>query len=143
MKLTERFYDVKKKLGKEKKLFPDVAWQEIDDGMTEEVVVGQDYLEDNTDDSAYEKGEPIPEPESPNDLDADRDVSIEEHKEVNENAVKDFFKKYSKGDAIMQVLCKDLAAIASDIEWIVETGKTNEQFSLDFADAVNSLSVKY
>lgn len=66
-----------------------------------------------------------------------------ESKTDTEDSVSAFFTKYGKGNAIMQVLCKDLAAISSDIQWIIESEHQNEQFAIDFEDALNSLSVKF
>lgn len=63
--------------------------------------------------------------------------------ESKTDPVSAFFTKYDKGNAIMQVLCKDLAAISSDIQWILESEHQNEQFAIDFEDALNSLSVKF
>lgn len=55
--------------------------------------------------------------------------------------VTDFLEKYSDGNDCIQILRKDLMSIMSDIQWIKESGYENEQFSLDFVDALNALSV--
>lgn len=53
-----------------------------------------------------------------------------------------FLEKYVDGNDIIQVLRKDLMSILSDVQWIIESGNQNEQFALDFADALNELSVR-
>ncbi len=55
--------------------------------------------------------------------------------------VTDFLEKYAEGNDAIQVLRYDLMKILSDIHWIKESGNENEQFSLDFADALNEISV--
>lgn len=55
--------------------------------------------------------------------------------------VQHFLDTYQEGDDIIQILRKDLISLLSDIHWIKETGNEHEQFSLDFADALNEISV--
>lgn len=52
-----------------------------------------------------------------------------------------FLEKYANGDDIIQCLRKDLMSILSDIQWIKESNNENEQWALDFVDALNELSV--
>lgn len=52
-----------------------------------------------------------------------------------------FLEKYSDGNDVMQILRKDLMALLSDMQWIIESNNVNEQWALDFADAINEISV--
>lgn len=52
-----------------------------------------------------------------------------------------FLEKYAEGDDTIQVLRYDLMKILSDMHWIKESSNENEQFALDFADALNEISV--
>lgn len=58
-----------------------------------------------------------------------------------ESNVAHFLEKYAEGNDAIQVLRYDLMKILSDMHWIKESGNENEQFSLDFADALNEISV--
>ena len=55
--------------------------------------------------------------------------------------VQHFLDTYQEGDTIIQILRKDLISLLSDIHWIKESGNEHEQFSLDFADALNEISI--
>lgn len=52
-----------------------------------------------------------------------------------------FLEKYANGDDTIQILRTDLMSILSDIHWIKESNNENSQWALDFADALNELSV--
>lgn len=54
--------------------------------------------------------------------------------------VDDFLEKYVNGNDVIQVLRYDLMKLLSDVQWIKESGRENEQYSLDFADAINEIS---
>jgi hypothetical protein len=58
-----------------------------------------------------------------------------------ESHITHFLEKYVEGDDTIQVLRYDLMKILSDMHWIKESGNENEQFALDFADALNEISV--
>lgn len=58
-----------------------------------------------------------------------------------ESHVTHFLEKYVEGDDTIQVLRYDLMKILSDMHWIKESNNENEQFALDFADALNEISV--
>lgn len=62
---------------------------------------------------------------------------------ANKSKVDTFLEKYAEGNDIIQILRKDLMSILSDVQWILESKNQHEQFSLDFADALNELSVKF
>ena len=51
-----------------------------------------------------------------------------------------FLEKYADGNDVLQVLRKDLMALLSDMQWIIESDNINEQWALDFADALNEIS---
>ena len=161
-------------------------------GRKETVLIGHDYIDDNDEsDETLGLGGVIPDPESPNDLDADEDISViaytdEEDKEVEEeikstiinlseysearnptigeleesmdrleemeNPKEDtsgvpqsnvdlFLEKYANGNDIIQVLRTDLMKVLSDVQWIKESKNQHEQWALDFADALNEISV--
>lgn len=57
--------------------------------------------------------------------------------------IADFLEKYAEGNDAIQVLRCDLMKILSDVQWIKESGNENEQFSLDFLDALNEISVSF
>lgn len=61
----------------------------------------------------------------------------------NKSNVKYFLEKYSEGDVGIQALRYDLAKLVSDVNWIKESGYQNEQFCLDFMDALNEISVTF
>ena len=199
--IFRKLQEAKENLGLQEKLFNSK-------NIKEEVVIGQEYSEDN---SEYENRPDqleymIPDPESPNDLDADAegcvaiddinpmvdketqqfaemqmditkpemisctslsevtsptysDVSIAEklesmdRMEEMEKKLEDdsgsmpghidyFLEKYAEGNDAIQILRKDLMSILSDIQWIIESNNQNEQFALDFADALNEASLK-
>lgn len=52
-----------------------------------------------------------------------------------------FLENYAEGNDIIQVLRKDLMSVLSDMQWIVESNNSNEQWALDFADALNEISI--
>lgn len=98
-----------------------------------------------------------PEPNPSNALTRDLPVSIEDKEEsmdaldklknnqedISGNTfshVTDFLEKYSEGNDIIQVLRKDLMSVLSDMQWINESRNQNEQWALDFADALNEIS---
>jgi hypothetical protein len=168
MKLFDRIQEAKKNLNLETKLIPDPE-KEFGPGVTEEVTIGSDYIDkDSLDEDGvcpdYLGEGVIKEDVSPNDLDAD-DASIfnfdcesdeatkteapkysdsnttEDTSGKTHSFVNDFLEKYSDGDDVLQVLRYDLMKIIADIQWIKETNNHNEQFSLDFCDALNELSV--
>lgn len=58
-----------------------------------------------------------------------------------ESKVMDFFEKYPGDNDLFKVLRKDLMAVLADIQWIKASNYDNEQWALDFADALNELSV--
>lgn len=58
-----------------------------------------------------------------------------------ESHITHFLEKYVEGDDTIQVLRYDLMKVLSDMHWIKESGNENEQFALDFADALNEISV--
>lgn len=60
----------------------------------------------------------------------------------NQNQTYQFLDKYKDGNQIIQVLRTDLMKIMSDIQWIKESKNQNEQWALDFADALNELSIQ-
>lgn len=171
--LYERILKAKRSLGIEEKLIIDKE-NEQQTVENEEVILGQDYLEDNTEEPVLGKGELKKDPICPNNLDADSTAYMsEDSKEINtlvekefndgllckedplcnvhilnedtsgntKSNVMDFLEKYSDGNDCIQILRKDLMSIISDIQWIKESGNENEQFSLDFVDALNTLSV--
>lgn len=216
--LYERMLQAKKNLGLEEKLIENEENLQV----KEEVVIGQDYFDDNSSQSCLGEGIPREDPKSPNDLDPDSDVLSEgdinpdeteelveqEFKEgliceedplcnieilkENDNTisweeavkrilkplpkeflkrptqdqllesidtlqnyenpeedtsgntqsyVSDFLEKYAEGSDPIQILRKDLMSITSDVQWIKESKQQNEQWALDFADALNELSV--
>ena len=51
-----------------------------------------------------------------------------------------FLENYAESNDIIQVLRKDLMSVLSDMQWIVESNNSNEQWALDFADALNEIS---
>lgn len=51
-----------------------------------------------------------------------------------------FLENYADSNDIIQVLRKDLMSVLSDMQWIVESNNNNEQWALDFADALNEIS---
>lgn len=55
--------------------------------------------------------------------------------------VNDFLENYAEGNDLIQELRKDLMKIMSDFYWIKEGHHEHEPFALDFADALNELSV--
>lgn len=55
----------------------------------------------------------------------------------------EFLEKYKDGNEAIQVLRHDLMKVCSDINWIIESGNQNEQFAIDFADALNAMSIKF
>lgn len=55
----------------------------------------------------------------------------------------EFLEKYKDGSEAIQVLRHDLMKVCSDINWIIESGNQNEQFAIDFADALNAMSIKF
>lgn len=55
--------------------------------------------------------------------------------------VMDFLQNYAEGDDIIQELRKDIMKIMSDLYWIREGKHENESFAIDFADALNELSI--
>lgn len=107
---------------------------------------------------------PCPEVESPNDLDVDQDIDIlevpstEEKEESMDMLCSDpyrkentsgntksnvysFLEKYAEGNDAIQILRRDLMSVTSDMHWIRESKNQHEQWALDFADALNELSV--
>ena len=191
--LWKKLKQAKKNLGLEEKLItsPENEHRIVE---KEEVIIGQDYYEDNSD---YDNGERPDlgegilrvDDSSPNDLDVDLDVEDEEDssdEEVEEEVrasminlseyaealqtptmeqkeesmdvlcsdpykkedtsgntdsnVTKFLEKYADGNDVLQVLRKDLMALLSDMQWIIESDNINEQWALDFADALNEIS---
>lgn len=53
----------------------------------------------------------------------------------------DFLEKYADSSTPIQCLRRDLMSIMADFHWIMESENKNEQWALDFADALNELSV--
>lgn len=52
-----------------------------------------------------------------------------------------FLEKYAEGNDAIQILRRDLMSVTSDMHWIKESNNQHEQWALDFADALNELSV--
>lgn len=52
-----------------------------------------------------------------------------------------FLEKYAEGNDAIQILRRDLMSVTSDMHWIRESKNQHEQWALDFADALNELSV--
>lgn len=197
--LFDRIKSAKRNLGIEEKLIlrKDNELGTVDN---EEVIIGQDYIDDNSDYDIErpDLGECIPrkDAESPNELDPDTDVVFDgeeiiigmdypeaeesdivaeefsneritsklltpsmEAKEESMDAlhslkgkpiddsgmtfsqVTNFLEKYAGGNDILQILRKDLMTLMSDIYWIKESKREHEQWALDFADALNELSI--
>lgn len=197
--LFDRIKNAKKNLGIEEKL---ILKKENKLGTVndEEVIIGQDYIDDNSDYDIErpDLGECIPrkDMESPNGLDPDEgillddgemiigmdypeeeesDIVAEEFsneritskfqepsldaKEESMDALQsnnpkpiddsgntfsqctNFLEKYADSDDILQVLRRDLMTIMSDIYWIKESKSEHEQWALDYADALNELSI--
>lgn len=59
----------------------------------------------------------------------------------NQSFVESFFNKYSNIDnPLLKVLCGHLQTVCSDIEYI-KGRHENEQWAIDYADALNELSL--
>lgn len=58
-----------------------------------------------------------------------------------ESKVDKFLEKYADGNDIIQILRKDIMSILSDMQWIKESNNQHEQWAMDFADAINEISV--
>ena len=57
--------------------------------------------------------------------------------------VSHFLETYvDSGDAV-QVLRYDLMKLLADVQWLKESGNQNEQFALDWVDAINELSCSF
>ena len=52
-----------------------------------------------------------------------------------------FLENYAEGNDIIQVLRKDLMSVLSDMQWIVESNNSNEQWAEDFKKALNEMSL--
>ena len=52
-----------------------------------------------------------------------------------------FLEKYADGNDVMQILRKDLMALLSDMQWIIESNNVNEQWAEDFKKALNEMSL--
>ena len=65
---------------------------------------------------------------------------VEDTSGKTDSHVAKFLENYAEGNDIIQVLRKDLMSVLSDMQWIVESNNNNEQWALDFADALNEIS---
>jgi len=73
---------------------------------------------------------------------ANRNMILEKYQTLKNQPIDTFFDKYSKLDnPLLKILCTHLQQICSDIEFITSNHK-DEQFAIDFCDALNNLSVR-
>ncbi len=57
--------------------------------------------------------------------------------------VSHFLETYVDSGDTVQVLRYDLMKLLADVQWLKESGNQNEQFALDWVDAINELSCSF